>query len=1004
MNSLIKKSAAFISAVAMANTALADGISETLRTHSADKVSYRTTYPIFGDLNDDKRIDSFDVALMRQVIAKKEYNRMADLNGDKKNDKADLLLLNNYVLGKFSFFDAIYSVDADEDSICDAAEVAVFKTDPDSKDTDGDGLTDFEEVMYTASSPVISDSITKGVLDSKADTDDDGISNIDELKIGSDPNNADTDGDGLSDGEEYNSLKTNCLKADTDGDGITDYEEEKLGLDPLNKATDGTPDNKRIVKQTISSDSPILNEINTEENAYSLSIVINASGYAPNCLKAAPSSYAYILKNGSAVGETPEFAYDKNFDVQSITFRFEIKEPFIDNVSHYFDDIDGDYYSYEYEVDPELDGIKRLNVFRYFTSVGAAVPMATEYDEENNTVSVTISKFEKDEDDTVFRIGSYSLVDLEVWMKLINETTPELIAPQAAPSFATEIKLPAEKKASIKKTLKELADDIISLITSNYQSYVKKENKKITQKPLRNIMTMSGHRYAYFDSKSISWASANANCYSMGGHLMTINSPMELNFLNNALSRSRSGGLYWVGGRGGSGNWSWITGESMSYARTITVSKYTMDDCEDYFSYLGNCLAYCPRLAYMSNGYPSYSKIRGYICEWEPGAVVNIPEESMYTIYSGSGAPIILDEEPSGSGKADSDDDGIKDWDEIDHEIIKMLGGSSSDTCVKMADIVKYLKAKQLIEENWDEKFNKAVDHLEILSKQVTPLSTSPDDPDTDSDGLEDNNDASISNKYSDIFEVTSGFVNISTNDYIDIAQKESDKTYNTTILEPINLNTIGIQLRTKLDLIIGKKCAPTAEKFLEHFLDNTGKPYNFDAEEVVTTTYTGANNFAANVNKIMEYCEYNVKDHLTFRTRSDVGYSTFPATKFSENCISKESGAQNLDWWFSIGNSTAAASVSCVRNGDEYTADIKYYILDFYDWNKFCLSFKECMLALLPGGIVFDGEMGELHKMGKAREFKVVGTYKKSLTWKKGQRLVAEDIDPNGQMIIELI
>ena len=57
-----------------------------------------------------------------------------------------------------------------------------------------------------------------------------------------------------------------------------------------------------------------------------------------------------------------------------------------------------------------------------------------------------------------------------------------------------------------------------------------------------------------------------------------------------------------------------------------------------------------------------------------------------------------------------------------------------------------------------------------------------------------------------------------------------------------------------------------------------------------------------------------------------------------------------------------------------------------------------------MVGGIVFDGEMGELHKMGKAREFKVVGTYKKSLTWKKGQRLVAEDIDPNGQMIIELI
>ena len=49
---------------------------------------------------------------------------------------------------------------------------------------------------------------------------------------GTDPNNPDSDGDGLSDGEEINVLESNPLNADTDGDGISDGDEVANHTDP----------------------------------------------------------------------------------------------------------------------------------------------------------------------------------------------------------------------------------------------------------------------------------------------------------------------------------------------------------------------------------------------------------------------------------------------------------------------------------------------------------------------------------------------------------------------------------------------------------------------------------------------------------------------------------------------------------------------------------------------------------------------------------------------------
>lgn len=65
-----------------------------------------------------------------------------------------------------------------------------------------------------------------------ADNDGDGLSDAEELSLGTDPNARDTDMDGLDDGQE-NAIGTDPLNYDSDGDGINDGDEVSAGTDPL---------------------------------------------------------------------------------------------------------------------------------------------------------------------------------------------------------------------------------------------------------------------------------------------------------------------------------------------------------------------------------------------------------------------------------------------------------------------------------------------------------------------------------------------------------------------------------------------------------------------------------------------------------------------------------------------------------------------------------------------------------------------------------------------------
>jgi len=119
-------------------------------------------------------------------------------------------------------------------------------TDPDNPDTDGDGLNDGAEVNTTKTDP------------KNPDTDGDGLNDGDEVfNHLTDPLKKDTDGDGLNDGDEVNKYKTDPLKPDTDGDGLNDGDEVlKLKTDPLKADTDNDGVNDGLeVKGALTKDT-----------------------------------------------------------------------------------------------------------------------------------------------------------------------------------------------------------------------------------------------------------------------------------------------------------------------------------------------------------------------------------------------------------------------------------------------------------------------------------------------------------------------------------------------------------------------------------------------------------------------------------------------------------------------------------------------------------------------------------------------------------------------------
>ncbi|MFX0005648.1 MAG: SdrD B-like domain-containing protein, partial [Candidatus Hermodarchaeota archaeon] len=212
-----------------------DGLSD------GEEVNTYGTDPLESDTDGDGMNDGWEVL----------YNPTLDPN----NPDDDILDPDSDLLTNFEEYGLNTNPtnpDTDGDGLSDGEEVNTYITNPLDADTDGDELSDGEEVNTYITDPLEPDTDVDGLWDGEevntygtdplnSDTDGDGLSDADEINThGTDPLNPDSDGDGLSDGEEVNTYGTGPTNPDTDGDGLSDGEEvNTYGTDPLESDTDG---------------------------------------------------------------------------------------------------------------------------------------------------------------------------------------------------------------------------------------------------------------------------------------------------------------------------------------------------------------------------------------------------------------------------------------------------------------------------------------------------------------------------------------------------------------------------------------------------------------------------------------------------------------------------------------------------------------------------------------------------------------------------------------------
>ncbi len=117
-----------------------------------------------------------------------------------------ILFIQIILLFNINFANANGLADSDNDGVPDKDEIEIYKTNPSSADTDGDGYDDWLELNS-------------------------GYSPHNKQKVRLEDN--DYDNDGLTDRMELN-FQTDLTRTDTDNDGFSDGAEVNGGYDPLN--------------------------------------------------------------------------------------------------------------------------------------------------------------------------------------------------------------------------------------------------------------------------------------------------------------------------------------------------------------------------------------------------------------------------------------------------------------------------------------------------------------------------------------------------------------------------------------------------------------------------------------------------------------------------------------------------------------------------------------------------------------------------------------------------
>ena len=174
---------------------------------------------------------------------------------------------------------------------------------------------------------------------------------------------------------------------------VEDYplgEKKPESLSRTNPQTFGVPDSEYIFEVDVPPDVENFSNINTDTNPFEVSVKMKAAGNILSNLDARESLYSNAMTNDATLGICSEFIYDEGCKIEEAVIQFKIDD---ENA------VEADTKKAE---DSEFYGIKKYGIFKFFEDTGILLPVTTEINEENNTLSTTVDS-----------LGSYCVIDME---------------------------------------------------------------------------------------------------------------------------------------------------------------------------------------------------------------------------------------------------------------------------------------------------------------------------------------------------------------------------------------------------------------------------------------------------------------------------------------------------------------------------------------------------------------------------------------------------------------
>lgn len=807
--------------------------------------------------------------------------------------------------------------DNDEDGINNYYE-SIYGTDKDKADTDGDTLSDFEELMAIGTDATLYDTDGNGICDADEDFDEDGLTAIEELSYGTNTMAEDSDLDEISDYDEIFEIGTDPVMEDTDEDGLSDGLEWKLGTNPLLADTDGdgTIDGEEKIEQQVTL------EMEGEDCAVSaVSVELACSGdmenqvFIENTLEKDPLSAGVVGLIGAPI------------DIQSMTSFEEAVITF-----HY---------------DKELLGETKeedLCILWYDEANMTYVMLEDSViDLENQTVSYTTDHF-----------STYLLVDKKIWLDAwrvnmnYDEQTP---VPEDATydiciclDYSTSAEELAKQKAFAKRIIEQMVDgDRIKMAVyrSSGRGYYHTTWASNKTSAIYRVNNIENDIYEQYNDEVKPTGTYSAEPY---GAINLITSMVDKNTTNRQVAFLLNSGKN-EDNQGVLVKYSKTQAEedlqSLGFpVHSVSVTMDTNEELEGVLKeYGGKSFILTTLEEIVRKDYPSANL-----------GMLDTDGDGLYDAYEINGMRI-----QNGTTVytnpylQDTDGDGLSDYQEIGALMETLVNGGDEYVAT-----INYQKSDPNNPQSTGRKLDEnymVVDNFYYLpyKAEVYDMIFVDDTRDKDADG-----------------NMIYGQYHIYGADPLAFSDIDSQNT------EEIKRIKSNVQIICSMLKVASKvEWLPEAKEFLLKYINNDSERNFYHCGNILKGNEEVRDAWAHDVFHLMDA----VHGYLTVgETLIITQVPDDQKTQGVSLSIWDKISVGVLNGHLAINNAATRTIAKVTFDGDEYTMDVRFYILDYYNWDKDD--------KYEVGGIV-PSELYQLCKCGASRFYENWGFYDTQIKWK---------------------